>query len=392
VSMSRFSFFKKQYSPGLPELPEAVNDNMYLAAASKAGELDKSSGAYDHFLFEENAVNGMPFERAVDSHMNLVSIRLEDTGRRELLERQRATFSGRAAVAKAEAAIERESMKIEYLKQDALAQEAILSGTSTGRHGLRWIGASPQLTTMFNSFFKLLSPYLVFALVGLVDVSIVWLSLVKIPGFTGIEAGFFTAPVVGIQLVFPHFIGQRLAFQSRGIEQKLRNNIEIIVLTLIWLIFAATLTEIRMNFIFSMADQAGQAISPFPLGVSLYFANFLMLVGLGAWLMLLESKRNPHEHDLMRILLQIQRHESKINKANQKLLTAKSALPSLELAESVATSSYEDAVRASGAALAEAAKAVYRRSLVNQIGSPEFTSSYLGKSNSAGRVSRNVST
>ena len=377
--MKIFGRKPSKYSPGLPVLPDAVDDNMYLAAASKAGELDKSSGAYDHFLFEENSVKLMPFERAVDSHLALVSMRLEDTGRRELLERQRATLVGRAAVTSAEAAIGREVERIETLKQDANEQEDILSGAKTGKHGLRWLGAKPQLTTRQNSLMRLLAPYLVFALVGLVDVSIVWLSLVKIPGFTGIEAGFFTAPVVGIQLVFPHFIGQRLGFQTRGITDKLRNNIEIVLLSIVWLVFAAALTEVRMNFILETANLAQKAIPAFPLGLTLYFANFLMLVGLGAWLMLLESKRNPHEHDYMRILLQIQRHELRKSKAQQDLLVAQSALPVLELSESVAVASYQDAVRASGEALGEAAKSVYRRSLVNQIGSPEFTSSYLGK-------------
>jgi len=375
----------RQSSPGLPILPDAVDDNMYLAAASKAAELDKSSGAYDHFLFEENSVKGMPFERAVDSHLTLVSMRLEDSGRRELLERQRATLSGRAAVTSAEAAIGKEVDRIESLKQAITVQEEILNGSQTGRHGLRWLGAKPQLTTSGNSLMRLLAPYLVFGIVGLVDVSIVWLSLVKIPGFTGFEAGFFTAPVVGIQLVFPHFIGQRLAFQSRGISQKFRNNLEIAALSVIWLVFAATLTEIRMNFIVSTADDAGKDLDPFPLGLALYAANFLMLVGLGAWLMLLESKRNPHEHDYMRILLQIQRHEEQKSKAEQNLLLAQATLPGLELAESVAVASYEDAIRASGEALGEAAKAIYRRSLVNQIGSPEFTASYLSKTESLGK-------
>lgn len=383
--MSIFRSRKINPSPGLPVLPDAVDDNMYLAAASKAGELDKSSGAYDHFLFEENSVKSMPFERAVDSHMALVSMRIEDTGRRELLERQRATLVGRAAVASAEAAIGREVERIEALKHDASVQEEILQGLQTGKHGLRWLGTKPQLTSRRNSFMRLIAPYLVFGLVGLVDVSIVWLSLVKIPGFTGIEAGFFTAPVVGIQLVFPHFIGQRLGFQSRGITEKLRNNIEIVVLTLVWLVFAAALTEVRMNFILETANLAQKAIPSFPLGFTLYVANFLMLVGLGAWLMLLESKRNPHEHDLMRILLQVQRHELQKSKKEQDLLVAQAALPALELSESVAVASFEDAVRASGEALGEAAKAIYRRSLVNQIGSPEFTASYLGKSGSSER-------
>jgi hypothetical protein len=164
-----------------------------------------------------------------------------------------------------------------------------------------------------------------------------------------------------------------------------RNNVEILVLSLVWVLFAVTLTEIRMNFIVSNSVQIGNPIPLWPLGVALYFTNFLMLIGLGAWLMLLESKRNPHEHDLMRVLLGIRRYEKKRAKAEQNLVSARAALPALELAEAVAVASYEDAVRSSGAALGEAAKAVYRRSLVNQIGSPEFTSSYLAKKKDLGK-------
>ena len=382
------SFFRRrqtQSSQGLPILPDAVDDNMYLAAASKAGELDKSSGAYDHFLFEEGSVRNMPFERAVDSHMNLVSLRLEDTGRRELLERQKATILGRATVSVAESALREEEERIQSLHESAHSLEEILAGERPGRHGLIWKGSKPQLTSTINSLARVVAPYLIFAVAGLVDVSIVFLSLDKIPGFTFIEAAFFTAPVVGIQLIFPHFIGQRLGYQSRGITQKLRNNVEILVLSLVWILFAMTLTEIRMNFIVSNSLQIGNPIPLWPLGVALYFTNFLMLIGLGAWLMLLESKRNPHEHDLMRLLLSIRRHEEKRAKAEQNLVSARAALPALELAETVAVASYEDAVKSSGAALGEAAKAVYRRSLVNQIGSPEFTSSYLAKKKDLGK-------
>ncbi len=383
--MSFFTRRNNQNSPGLPILPDAVDDNMYLAAASKAGELDKSSGAYDHFLFEEGSVRSMPFERAVDSHMNLVSLRLEDTGRRELLERQRATISGRATVSVAEAALREEEERIQSLEESARSQEEILAGDRQGRHGLVWKGSKPQLTSTMNSLARVVAPYLIFAVAGLVDVSIVFLSLDKVPGFTFIEAAFFTAPVLGIQLIFPHFIGQRLGYQSRGITQKVRNNVEILVLSIVWVLFAVTLTEIRMNFIVSNSLQIGNPIPLWPLGVALYVTNFLMLIGLGAWLMLLESKRNPHEHDLMRVLLSIRRHEKKRAKAEQNLVSARAALPSLELAEAVAVASYEDAVNSSGAALGEAAKAVYRRSLVNQIGSPEFTSSYLAKKKDLGK-------
>jgi hypothetical protein len=376
-----FNRRKSDYAAGLPILPDAVNDNMYLAAASKAAELDKSSGAYDHFLFEEKALKQMPFERAVDTHLGLVSLRLEDRGRREVLKLQKETLAGKARVEIAQMRTDRLSKQIENLEDRLEKQKSILRAEEPGRHGLFWPGVVPEVTTQPTGFIKVLIPYIVFILVGIVDVGIVYISLNNLPGFDNWEPVLFSAPVIGVQLIFPHLIGQRLSLISRGSKQTIRNSLEIVIFAIIWLTFAVSLTAIRMSYIEKLASDDGQ-----PLDDTLYYllwvTNLLMLVGLGSWLLFLESRRNHHEHDALRILLRMGTLSRIRQNASTKLEVAKSAVPSLELAESVAIASYEDAVRASGSALAEAAKSVYRRSLVNQIGTPEFTSSYISSENS----------
>ena len=374
--MSFFGRRSTQNSPGLPILPDAVDDNAYLAAASKAGELDKSSGAYDHFLFEEKSMTAMPFEQAVDAHMSLVSLRLEDLGRRELLNVQKQTLAGKAEVEVSQIKLDRVSQNLTSTKEKLLEQERVLSGEKPGRNGLMWPGTVPQLTTKLNAYAKVFAPYLVFLIVGLVDVLIVYYSLNNIPGFNNWEPVFFAAPVIGVQLVFPHLIGQRLALLSHGTVEKVRNQIEAATLFVVWITFAVALTQIRMLYIEKLAFEDNEPLDDLLFNI-LWITNFLMLVGLGSWLLLLESRRNHHEHSALRIMIRIEKLRDQRNSALENLERAKSRIPSLELAESVASSSYEDAVHRAGSSLAEAAKAVYRRSLVNQIGTAEFTSAYL---------------
>ena len=374
--MSLFSRRNTQSSPGLPILPDAVDDNMYLAAASKAGELDKSSGAYDHFLFEEKSMGEMPFEQAVDAHMSLVSLRLEDLGRRELLNIQKQTLAGKAQIEVNQMKLDRVAQNLESMSERLEDQGRILNGEKPGRNGLMWPGTMPELTTKVNGYAKVFAPYLVFLIVGLVDVLIVYYSLNNIPGFNNWEPIFFAAPVIGVQLVFPHLIGQRLALLSHGTREKLRNQIEGLVLFAVWITFAIALTQIRMLYIEKLAFEDNEPLNDVLFAI-LWLTNFLMLVGLGSWLLLLESRRNHHEHAALRIMIRIEKLRDQRNAALENLERANSVIPSLELAESVARSSYEDAVNRAGSSLAEAAKAVYRRSLVNQVGTAEFTAAYL---------------
>jgi hypothetical protein len=155
-----------------------------------------------------------------------------------------------------------------------------------------------------------------------------------------------------------------------------RNQIEAAALFVVWITFAVALTQIRLLYIEKLAFEDNEPLDDLLFNI-LWITNFLMLVGLGSWLLLLESRRNHHEHSALRIMIRIEKLRDQRNSALENLERAKSRIPSLELAESVASSSYEDAVHRAGSSLAEAAKAVYRRSLVNQIGTAEFTSAYL---------------
>jgi hypothetical protein len=218
-----------------------------------------------------------------------------------------------------------------------------------------WPGTMPELTTKVNGYAKVFAPYLVFLIVGLVDVLIVYYSLNNIPGFNNWEPIFFAAPVIGVQLVFPHLIGQRLALLSHGTREKLRNQIEGLVLFAVWITFAIALTQIRMLYIEKLAFEDNEPLNDVLFAI-LWLTNFLMLVGLGSWLLLLESRRNHHEHAALRIMIRIEKLRDQRNAALENLERANSVIPSLELAESVARSSYEDAVNRAGSSLAEAAR------------------------------------
>lgn len=362
---------------GLPKLPENVDDNMYLAAASKAAEADKLSGAYDQFLFSEDMLQQMPFEESVDDHLSLIQIRLKDRGRREVLVHQKALLEAKARLSTTENEILSLDERLSEQQQNLLSQAEILDGQKPGRAGLIWKGSPSELTSIAEARLKLFLPIALFAIVGVVDIGIIVKSFTNIPGFTFVEAAIFTAPAVGVQLVFPHFIGNRINLVMRGHAKKLANAIEIFVLGTLWLTFVLVMTEIRMNFI------KGIAATEEPLSLSLelflYIGNALMLVGLGMWLLLTAARSNHHESEHNRINLAIHILREKLAKQQAKRAAILAEIPTLELSLKVSEESYSDAVEASRVELAEAAKSVYRRALINQIGEVEFTSAYMSE-------------
>ena len=369
-----FSNYPEDFK-GLPKLPENVDDNMYLAAASKAAETDRASGAYDQFLFSEDLLQQMPFEDSVDDHLSLIQIRLRDRGRREVLVHQKALLEAKANLSKIENEMDALEARIGEQQQNLLNQEEILEGRKPGKAGLLWKGSPSELTSKAETRLKLILPIALFAIVGLVDLGIIINSFTKIPGFKFTEAIIFTAPAVGVQLVFPHFIGNRINLVMRGHTKKVANTLEIILLALLWLTFVIVMTEIRMNYIkVTAATEEPLSLS---LELFLYIGNALMLVGLGMWLLLTAARSNHHEVEHRRINLAIHVLREKLATRQARKAAVEAEIPTLELSLKVSEESYADAVEASRVELADAAKSVYRRSLINQMGTVEFTSAYM---------------
>lgn len=360
---------------GLPPLPEDVDDNLYLAAAANAAVADRNSGSYDEFLFSEHRMTEMPFEKAVDNHLDLVQLRLKDRGRRELLVKQQALLEAKAKLAKLRAALETLQARLKSIRTKLNEQQAILDGKAPGKHGLMWPGSAPELTTKREAKWRLTTPILTFALVGLIDIYIIILSLQSLDGFDGWEPYVFALPAVGVQLVFPHFIGERIRLMLHGHPRKVVNAVETTLLALGWLGFVWAMTQIRMEYIVKTVMEAGGSLS-FTLRIALQAMIIVMLLALGTWLMLSTARSNPHEREVGRLQLAERVASENVQAATERITSLEAEIPILDLAVKVSEESYKDAVLAAGKTLAEAAKSVYRRALINQYGAVDFTTAY----------------
>lgn len=363
---------------GLPPLPEDVDDNMYLAAAAHAAVTDFKSGAYDEFLFSEHGMEAMPFEESVDNHLDLVSLRLKDRGRRELLIKREAVIAAEAELAKLRASIETLQSRVKVAKARVAEQQAILDGKTPGKHGLMWPGSANESTTVRQTKLGLSRAALIFALVGLIDIYIIILSLQSLSGFDGWEPFIFALPAVGVQLVFPHFIGDRIRLMLHGHPRRIVNAIEAALLALGWIGFVWAMSEIRMQYITKTVMEAGDTLSR-PLQTALQVMIITMLVALGTWLMLETSRSNPHEREIIKAQLAERIALQNLQAATESITGKEAELPILEWALRISEESYEDAVQTVGKTLAETAKSVYRRALVNQSGSVDFTTAYLAE-------------
>ena len=362
---------------GLPPLPEDVDDNLYLASAAHAAVTDFKSGAYDEFLFSEHGMDKMPFEQSVDNHLDLVSLRLKDRGRRELLLKNQALLEAKARLAQIRSSIETLQARLKSVKSKVADQQAILDGKAPGKHGLMWPGSAPELTSKRNARWALRSSALTFGIVGLIDIYIIILSLQSLDGFDGWEPYVFALPAVGVQLVFPHFIGERIRLMLHGHPRKFVNAIESSILALGWIGFIWAMTQIRMEYIVKTVMEAGGTLS-FTLRIALQAMIIVMLLALGTWLMLQTSRSNPHEREMSRLQLAEREATENLQAANERITGLEAEIPVLDVAVRAAEESYRDSVLAVGKTLAETAKSVYRRALVNQTGSVDFTTAYMG--------------
>lgn len=389
--MKMNSRFNKRRTPSIvPDLPENVDDNFYLASAAKAAEMDKASGAYDEFLFSEDGMTQMPYERAVDDHLALVEMRLLDSGRRSVLLERHKLIDAESDVAKLERREEALLAELRDREEKLEAQKEILSGESPGKANLFWPGTLPVQTSMLNGLMRIASRYLVFVIVAVVDIGLIFSAFNAILANTN-ESILLTIPALGVQIAFPHFVGNRIAVVLRKPAKVFVYYTEIVVMFTIWVVFATVLTDLRVLFVTSGQETNDLFQSARP---ALFFSLLFMLLGLGLWLMVNEIRHNPHETKYARLLFSRTRILRKIEKVRSKTSVASGLIPSIEASLEVAEKSFEDSIQAARSELADAAKSVYRRSLVNQLGQVDFTAAYLTKAStpSAGRAVRRAKT
>jgi len=360
----------------LPKPPEHIDDRSYLATALGAAQADKKSGAYDEFLFSENSLVEMPFEESAENYLKLISRRLEDQGKWQYLSYEKEVLELQAKINIEKAKEAQLASNIAQVEKLIDREQAILDGDEPGRHGLYWKDSLPRVTSRTGGILRLIAPYAVFALVGLVDLGILYFSINNIPGIDGLlEVWAFTAPAVGVSLVVPHFIGDRINLLVHGEKYQKANSLEVIFLSLAWVLFIYAMTQVRMVYLLQEIEP-GSSWDQMQNEIVLQIMNFLMLIGLGSWLIFLAVRRNPHQNNFLRLELRHQKLMKKIEKSTTSLVSLESTLPAVRLHRDASESSFSSNLSTATEELVKATKSTYRRALINEFGSKDFTSSY----------------
>lgn len=357
---------------GLPDVSKPVTDVELIGVSQAAAQADLESGAYDEYLFLDDNLDQMPYERTVDDVLNLTRVRLFDPARRTVLPAKQKIIQIESDVQQLNQrqAHLRERIALKQFKLEE--QREILDGTRTGRAELAWPGTPPQQTSLPNAVMRLIAPYLVFVIVGAVDVGIIFKSFQIIFPHT-VEAILFTLPAVGVQIVFPHLIGDRINLLARGHKHRWLLILELVVMFAVWLTFVYTLAQIRMNYVLENLPNLDDAMF-----IAINAGFVCMILGLGLWLLLVAARHNPHESAYARLNYAIGRLQYRADALQRKATAAEAALPALRVSLQVAEESFRDQIEATKVEMAEAAKSVYRRALINMSGNVDFTAAYLG--------------
>jgi len=355
-------------------LPQPVDENKFLSASVNAALVDRGSGAYDKYLFGDKEIPRMPYEAAVDHHLDLMSKRLLQKFHRHLTsaERLRIRIKGQ---------LQRLNLRLDHIKatqanaeKELASQEATLRGEKTGRRELKWIGEVPNFVSPLSAFVRIQSRYMIFVVIGLIDIYIIWQSLqnLRIPA---IESAFLTAPAVAAQLVFPHLAGSRLSLALNGLRKKFSLWAEIVILLGVWGVFVYVIAVIRVRYIAKLIRDSGVAPDN-QLLLILLLLNVILLTALGGWLIFVSIRENPHEMAALKLKLKINQLDRGILSIESKVFVCQEKFDAtLELTRAL-QEELENSVESSRLDLGEAAKSIYRRALINEMGDPEFTKSY----------------
>lgn len=391
--MARFSLRPKmrntQANQDVISIPEPVDDNHYLAASAQAAIADKTSGAYDQYMFTDSELRQMPYETAVDTHLQLVSTRLKQRYGRTLTAKRNQVALRENAVQRAHSKKSLIKARLEATTTQIETHRSILAGETEGNHGLNWIGHEPDFLGVTNARIRLAIHALIFVAIGVVDVYVIWRSFMSMQ-LPAVEAGFLTAPAVAAQLAFPHLAGTRLAKLVRGAKRRVWLVIEIVILLGVWFVFIYVMSYVRVQFILQEIKNnsaGGRIDAAYP--ATFLLLNLVLLTALGGWLIFIAIRENPHERAILASKLKAHQLSNAHSRAEKKLAKKAARLVISENNLAAIEEELENSVLASRLELSEAAKAVYRRALVNQLGSVDFTAAYLSTTNAAEQLESN---
>jgi hypothetical protein len=372
----------------LPDLPADIDDNVFIALGTQAAEADKSSKAYDEFLFSEEGYEQMPYEDSVDEVLTLQRARTaERRGRAELPIKMRIEYLEKLVEEREKDVTDAKTEKQIIDSQIAKEQE-YLAGSRKGEEAGYWEGVNPDTTSRSKHAYEVLKEWIVFILVAGADAAIVIATIYAIVP-TLEEAIVFAAPAIGVQILFPHLTGRAIANYRANKENNAQEFYIALGVGVAWLIYVFGMSVLRFNLLASEYKNRTKHDMDILTATATGIFTFLILVGLGTWILVRSMRANPHKNRISRLTFVFFKRNNGVRDAERALAKAKATLEAEQkiLAEigrqwDLRASVYDQ--------VSESAKSVYRRALVNQVGSPEFTTQYLPEAKFKIRGSRKV--
>jgi hypothetical protein len=143
----------------------------------------------------------------------------------------------------------------------------------------------------------------------------------------------------------------------------------------VWGVFVYVISVIRVRYVAQLIDDSGPAADA-DLRLILLLLNVILLTALGGWLIFVSMRENPHEMAALKLKLKINQLDRGILSIESKFLVCQEKLDAtLEMTRAL-QEELENSVESSRLDLGKAAKSIYRRALINEMGDPEFTKSY----------------
>jgi hypothetical protein len=364
----------------LPDLPADIDDNVFIALGTQAAEADKNSKAYDEFLFSEEGYEQMPYEDSVDEVLTLQRARSgERKGRAELPIKMRIEYIEKVIEAKKRRVIDALAEK-EAIDRQLRDESEILTGTKKGEDGGFWEGITPDTTSRWKHVTSVLKEWLIFVLVAGADATIVFFTLFSVlPSVR--EALLFTIPAVGVQILFPHLTGRAIAAYRSNRDNNRKDLLIAIGIGVAWIGYVWGMTVLRINLLAKDYKQFDEQHKSMPLLLwwAVLVFSFLILVGLGSWVLIRSINSNPHKSRYSRLLYVYFNKVRALRSAEESQAKSEADLEA-ELKVLAEVGAQWDLRSSVYDQVAESSKSVYRRALVNNVGTPVFTTEYLPES------------
>jgi hypothetical protein len=390
-----------------PSIVGEINANELLIISAQAAQRDIESKAFDDDSFGEDKFTTTPYLEGLSQMSSHQQALVPQRMVQAILEDEAEVSTLRSTLLPPAIRRERLQAALELSTSKLQHEKAILEGEIAGKDGLDWSGELPDVSSPEKHRWRLSRKILTLIIVSGADIGVLWYSLFNVPGFKYLEAFLFTAPAVGIQLVFPHLMGSKLASLSKSpfgsrfdkntdpaiqtkkvshrfglalkrtvlwtMSRARRRVLDLTIFTVLltsWMIFINAVTVIRMDYIIKMANEK-DGLSDIQ---ALALANFsrLTLIGLGLWLIIMVYKENVHateyssqQQSIFKLEKRISKIEFLTKSIEARIEVVQSGIEQNKVLWALKPEQYgrEDVL----------ARGVYLRNFVNEAGEPIFS-------------------